>query len=503
MASTHTPLGLTPDVVEFIIKNPTGANSLTFTLRATSASTVLDLKKQLQTQYPGNPDSQSQTIIYAGKVLREDDLCVKDFLRPKLEESIAHSLHLVIKDSKSQAHQAPHPPTHFSTSAGPSGYNPPAFQPRPTPPGAQTHTAQAQNAQPQNAAMLAAYQAALNTFVNNRQPQQAAPQGSQQASSSAQNGAHPGLAAQPQPVQGQQPSHGNAAAQDQGAMYPVHAPPMLAYIPVLVPNPYAAMPHAWPQPQQQQQQHQAQQQQSMAGHGQPVMQYPYPPFTPMWLPYGMPPPGQGMPPGPFRMHVAGPHHPGAPRPPPNAAWRVGPRQRHAGQIPAGGVPGVADGMPANILRARRGAGLHVRLVRIDLKALVQLAVVGLVLYQHCPPGRFLMLMGVGALLYLTGLGPLQRALQRLVALALPAPMRTPQAGGQGAPVGPPPAAPQWTLFGELQAVVVGFFSSLIPGWNMNAEDAAAFAAAQQMQAAEAARDQRAAGAGGQNNLHQD
>ena len=41
------------------------------------------------------------------------------------------------------------------------------------------------------------------------------------------------------------------------------------------------------------------------------------------------------------------------------------------------------------------------------------------------------------------------------------------------------------------------------GWNMNAEDAAAFAAAQQMQAAEAARDQRAAGAGGQNNFHQD
>lgn len=74
-----------------------------------------------------------------------------------------------------------------------------------------------------------------------------------------------------------------------------------------------------------------------------------------------------------------------------------------------------------------------------------------------------MLMGVGAVLYLTGLGPLQRALQRLVALALPAPMRAPQAGGQGAPAGPPPAAPQWTLFGELQAVVVGFFSSLIPG----------------------------------------
>lgn len=52
---------------------------------------------------------------------------------------------------------------------------------------------------------------------------------------------------------------------------------------------------------------------------------------------------------------------------------------------AGGVPGVADGMPANLFRgARRGGGMHVRLVRIDLKALVQLAVVGLVLYQVRP-----------------------------------------------------------------------------------------------------------------------
>lgn len=71
-------------------------------------------------------------------------------------------------------------------------------------------------------------------------------------------------------------------------------------------------------------------------------------------------------------------------------------------------------------------------------------------------------MGGGALLYLTGVGPLQRALQRLVALALPAPIRTPQAG-QGAAAGQPPPAPQWTFFGELQAVIVGFFSSLIPG----------------------------------------
>lgn len=41
------------------------------------------------------------------------------------------------------------------------------------------------------------------------------------------------------------------------------------------------------------------------------------------------------------------------------------------------------------------------------------------------------------------------------------------------------------------------------GWNVNPEDAAAFAAAQQMQAAEAAREAQRAPANEQPNLHQD
>ena len=95
------------------------------------------------------------------------------------------------------------------------------------PQGGQTHTAQGQNAQPHNAAMLAAYQAAINSFNNNLQPQHAAPQGQQQAPRSAQSGSTD----QPQPAQNQQPDQGNAA---QAPMYAVHAPAMLAYMPVLV-----------------------------------------------------------------------------------------------------------------------------------------------------------------------------------------------------------------------------------------------------------------------------
>lgn len=478
-----------PEVVEFVIKDPARSTSPPFTLRANSTATVLDLKKQLHQEYEGKPDLQAQTIIYAGKVLREDGLLVKDFLRPKMEEAVPHSLHLVIK-ADSRSGQQPAAATLSASSAGPSGYAPPNFQPRAAP------QAQ-QGAQPQNAAMHAAYQAALNSFVNNRSPQQGTSPNIQQGPMPAQ--AQPGgSSAQSEPVgQPQQQQHGQQPEQNtvphlQGPMYAMHAPPMLAYMPVLIPSPYAAMPQGWPQ----QQQHQQQQQQGTPGQGQAPVHFPYQPFMPMMVPYGMPPPFQGMPAGPFRVHVPG-HHPGAPA----AGPQAGLRQRHMAHGPAGGAQGVAEGLPAGMFRMRRVPGMQVRMVRIELKALVQMAVVALVLYQHCPPGRFLMLMGGGALLYLTGLGPLQRALHRVVALALPPPMRAPQAG-QGGAAGQPAPAPQWSFLAELQAVIVGFFSSLIPGWNMNAEDAAAFAAAQQMQAAEAAREAQRAG-GGQPNLHQD
>jgi len=39
---------------------------------------------------------------------------------------------------------------------------------------------------------------------------------------------------------------------------------------------------------------------------------------PMMVPYGVPPLMHGMAPGPFRVHVAGGHHPGAPQAGPNA-----------------------------------------------------------------------------------------------------------------------------------------------------------------------------------------
>ena len=67
MASAPTPLGSSSDMVEFVIKSPTGGNTPTFTLRASLASTVLDLKKQLQKEYPGHPDTHFQTVRQASR----------------------------------------------------------------------------------------------------------------------------------------------------------------------------------------------------------------------------------------------------------------------------------------------------------------------------------------------------------------------------------------------------------------------------------------------------
>ncbi|KAI7846369.1 hypothetical protein COHA_000080 [Chlorella ohadii] len=112
------------------------------------------------------------------------------------------------------------------------------------------------------------------------------------------------------------------------------------------------------------------------------------------------------------------------------------RRHDAAVAAAAGAPAAA-GAAAVAGRAVPGQAprrpmLNV-VVRLNMRALLQLLVLTVVVYQHCPPGRFLML-----------------------------------------------------------ALVVGFFTSLIPGWNVNPDDAAAIAAAQAMFAAE---EEEAAAAG--------
>ena len=52
--------------VLFAVKNPGRSSSAPFALRTTTASTVLDLKRQLSREYDGNPDPQVQTVRFRG-----------------------------------------------------------------------------------------------------------------------------------------------------------------------------------------------------------------------------------------------------------------------------------------------------------------------------------------------------------------------------------------------------------------------------------------------------
>ena len=52
--------------VLFAVKNPGRSSTDPFELRTNTASTVLDLKKQLSREYHGKPDPQCQTVRLRG-----------------------------------------------------------------------------------------------------------------------------------------------------------------------------------------------------------------------------------------------------------------------------------------------------------------------------------------------------------------------------------------------------------------------------------------------------
>lgn len=192
-------------------------------------------------------------------------------------------------------------------------------------------------------------------------------------------------------------------------------------------------------------------------------------------------------------------------------------RRHDAAAAAAAQPGAAGGGAA----AQAPRPFPRLVVRLNMRALLQLLVLMVVVYQHCPPGRFLILVGVGLLLYLTATEPVRRFLNRLAGVQPPAPAGQPQPRGppqqqggegggeapaapaapdeqQGAAAPPAPAAGDAAAAGrapaaaapgaaeaaraavpagdplaaqqggggilrEVQALVVGFFTSLIPG----------------------------------------
>ena len=95
--------------------------------------------------------------------------------------------------------------------------------------------------------------------------------------------------------------------------------------------------------------------------------------------------------------------------------------------------------------------------------------------QHCPPGRFLLIVTGALILYLAGVTPVRQAIQRLLGLEQnQQPQGHQQAnhgqhrgpGGHPGEGRPAPQAPRGAFGGmlsELHAFVASFFTSLLPG----------------------------------------
>lgn len=194
-----------------------------------------------------------------------------------------------------------------------------------------------------------------------------------------------------------------------------------------------------------------------------------------------------------------------------------------------------------------------------MRTLLQMLVFGMVLYQHCTWPRLCILLFGVLILYITALWPpfrqfvvslarppqpeqlaqMQARRQQAAAQqqqqpqqeeqgpeqqqqegpALAAPAVAPPAAGDvpqapagaaeapgvrqqqqgGGAAGGQPPLPAWLQQGPLRevlAVLVSFITSLFPAWNYNAEDAAVFAAAQEMLAREEQQQRQAQGQAG-------
>ncbi|GLI58720.1 hypothetical protein VaNZ11_000473, partial [Volvox africanus] len=83
-----------------VIKNPARINQ-DFSLRFWLDATVGDLQKLLSKIYDGEPAPADQTLIYAGKVLKDSSLRLRDIIIQTDWPAGPHSFHLVIKNKQS------------------------------------------------------------------------------------------------------------------------------------------------------------------------------------------------------------------------------------------------------------------------------------------------------------------------------------------------------------------------------------------------------------------
>ncbi|KAL6776842.1 hypothetical protein ACKKBF_B03690 [Auxenochlorella protothecoides x Auxenochlorella symbiontica] len=466
--------------VTFVLKNPAMTQEVSVTVPLDGD--VAGLKSSIRDAYPGSPSTSQLILIYAGKVLKNDAEALSSFLKPNVTPDSPQILHVVVQGQATDGTAR--------TSAGASSSAPTAS---PAP-----RAADAVRMQHAGAAAPSAARPPPGTAApagpDPELPRRPRPQT-----------AHPAIKGLAEVL------HLNAAAVASASMSAAYAA-ALAVLGHPIPQPLVEGGAGPPAPVHMPQAPQQVLAQTMlrnnaAGHVQhPNIQVTFlrqrvqhqrdPGAEP-----AAPAQGPGLAPGALPLLQLLREREARGDLPPNVRALLENLERLQGPgLDRGHRPRPAAApRPHPAVRLRRWAAQNG--MQLNARALLQLGVLLAVVYQHCPPQRFFALLTLGLLLFLTTTEPVRRFLAQLGRVrAGPAVAPVPEAGppravaGPGdadagmpaaelearpAEEGPAPQAPAPRgLVQEALAVLVGFFSSILPGWQADPAEAAAHAAAQ-------------------------
>ncbi|GMH45858.1 hypothetical protein BSKO_13821 [Bryopsis sp. KO-2023] len=458
--------------VDVLIRTTTPGTSKDLTLKLELATTVAGLKDIIRAEHKDSPAPKDQVLILAGKVLKDADATLGEVLLKLLHTGGPHSIHLVVKETDPAPAKFKFSERSWSsngTGAGGSGSGDGRGS-------SGSGSASATSRQRDGAGTSTR----STTF---RRVPRSRPTPEPSSSISA-----------PPP----QPQASNVAVVPQGAV----AVPYMMVNPVVsaaysaafaamsngnahAPLPGMSVPSlasvsppsttAGAQPQASTSGAVGQSEQRQQGLGQPPQQA-LPPFIPAiaFFPLGVPmlvpaaTPPQG-----FQVHqqyIQPTLQPGHQYTPPNTHP---PQYPHQPNMPNNAFQGGPIPAPARHHHHHHGPGQPPRrrrrrvvMYRISIRGLLQLILMLTVLYAYTSRGRFLALVGLFCVLYLAA-RPLRRILSHITRGGV---------GGGGRPAQGQPRS----FIQEILTLVLGFVTSVFPAWNVNVQDEAAFAAAQEL-----------------------
>lgn len=452
------------DKVDILIRGISPGDSKDVKVTLAVTTTVDGLKKIVQEHHTNKPSPDEQTLIHAGKVLRDGAATIGEIVKHGVHgQTGPFSFHLVVKGKDAsptipgklpsrKVLDEPRGGGSMGGGAGPSGadssYRAPSqrFEGQ-LPPGGQPLEQQS-TSPAQNVAMMPSGAVAVPYMVVN--PVVSAAYGAAFAAVNP-NGSN---------------SHANGANTPQGTSMlpmPFMTPPWT--VPGQLPQPAPAStstsssdPTLLP---------------TQQNGGTNISQPAFPPLIPAiaFFPLGVPMlvPATAPPHG-FQVH-------------PQMTTQM---QNQGGNIFPGQMP-----IPAQPLRQPNLHGHHhhhhhppgvqvprrrrrrVVMYRISIRAVLQLILMFTLLYAYTPRGRFTLLVGLFCVFYIAA-RPLRRMLEHLTRGGN---MRPGHPGHPGQPGQPP--QPRGIIH-EVLTLVLGFVTSVFPAWNINVQDEAEFAAAQEI-----------------------